>query len=160
MGETILEKMISTNISTVQFQDEKKEPKPTMDAMLIWSHCEEEEQLEMLSSKQNPGETETRVGWFWETINVNKEHENYLKLYLKYDGPYKFSGIGTHLGSGETFEIIEGEVNKRTKYWKFIALYENSLKNVSFSIGVGHMVKFGAVVITIKNQIIWTKNYV
>ena len=33
-------------------------------------------------------------------------------------------------GSGETFEIIEGEVNKRTKYWKFIALYENSLKKV------------------------------
>ena len=59
-----------------------------------------------------------------------REHENYLKLELKYDGPHKFSGIGTHLGSGETFEIIEGEVNKRTKYWKFIALYENSLKKV------------------------------
>ena len=112
-----------------------------------------------------------------------REHENYLKLDLKYDGPYKFSGIGTHLGSGETFEIIEGEVNKRTKYWKFIALYENSLKKVKgkmnekrlvqvsysdskksiiiflFSIGVGHMVKFGAVDIMTKNQIIWTKNY-
>ena len=46
-----------------------------MDAMLIWSLCEEEEQLEMLSSKQNPGETETRVGWFWETINVNVVEE-------------------------------------------------------------------------------------
>merc|ERR1711962_155837 len=80
MGFFILEKMISTNISTVQFQDEKKEPKPTMDAMLIWSLCEEEEQLDMLSSKQNPGETETRVGWFWETININKEHEKHLKL--------------------------------------------------------------------------------
>ena len=43
-----------------------------MDAMLIWSLCVEEEQLEMLSSKQNLGETETRVGWFWETININK----------------------------------------------------------------------------------------
>ena len=62
--------------------------------------------------------------------SIFREHENYLKLDLKYDGPHKFSGIGTHLGSGETFEIIEGEVNKRTKYWKFIALYENSLKKV------------------------------
>jgi len=113
-----------------------------MDAMLIWSLCEEEEQLEMLSSKQNPGETETRVGWFWETINVNKEHENYLKLDLKYDGPYKFSGIGTHLGSGETFEIIEGEVNKRTKYWKFIALYENSLKKVKGKMNEKRLVQY------------------
>ena len=64
------------------------------------------------------------------TWGIFREHENYLKLELKYDGPYKFSGVGTHLGSGETFEIIEGEVNKRTKYWKFIALYENSLKKV------------------------------
>merc|ERR1711990_1011445 len=101
----ILEKMISTNISTVQFQDEKKEPKPTIDAMLIWSLCEEEEQLEMLSSKQNPG-------------------------------------IGTHLGSGETFEIIEGEVNKRTKYWKFIALYENSLKKVKGKMNEKRLVQY------------------
>ena len=31
--------------------------------------------------------------------------------------------------------------------------------NVLFSIGDGHMVKFGAVAIMIKNQIIWTRNY-
>ena len=37
--------------------------------------------------------------------------------------------MGTHLGSGETFEIIEGEVNKKTKYWKFIAIYEGKKKN-------------------------------
>merc|ERR1711937_49128 len=116
------------SINTVQFENQSKVAKPSMDAMLLYSKIDEEYQLEMLSSKQNPDETETRVGWFFEIINGNKEHENYLQLDLRYDDPHHFSGVGTHIGSGETFQIIEGEVNKKTKYWKFIAVYEGGLK--------------------------------
>ena len=39
----------------------------------------------------------------------SREHENYLQLDLQYDNPHHFNGIGTHIGSGETFQIIEGE---------------------------------------------------
>ena len=82
-----------------------------------------------------------------------------MKLDLKYDGPYKFSGIGTHLGSGETFEIIEGEVNKRTKYWKFIALYENSLKKVKGKMNEKRLVQVPYNIMSLKNllQDFWSK---
>ena len=40
----------------------------------------------------------------------------------------EFSGSGKHLGSGKEFGIVEGELNKKTKYWKFIATYEGGIK--------------------------------
>ena len=66
-----------------------------MDAMFLYSKIDEEFQpkgsnfflkfavksyfliiepnkLEMLSTKQSPGDQETRVGWFFEVINGNK----------------------------------------------------------------------------------------
>ena len=49
-----------------------------------------------------------------------------MQLDLKYDGPNKFHGIGKHFEETNQFEIIEGEVNKKTKYWKFIAVYDGS----------------------------------
>ena len=38
------------SINTVQFENQAKEAKPSMDAMLLYSKIDEENQLEMLSS--------------------------------------------------------------------------------------------------------------
>ena len=48
------------SINTVQFENQAKEAKPSMDAMLLYSKIDEENQLEMLSS----------LGHWWNFINV------------------------------------------------------------------------------------------
>ena len=64
---------------------------------------------------------------------------------------FRISNPGEETSSGETFEIIEGEVNKRTKYWKFIALYENSLKKVKGKMNEKRLVQVPYNIMSLKN---------
>ena len=43
-----------------------------MDTLLHHSKMDEEDQLELMGTKQNPGDDETRVGWFFEWDNYVK----------------------------------------------------------------------------------------
>ena len=61
--------------------------------------------------------------------NYLRIKQNYLELTLNFnDSRTEFAGKGVHLGSGKEFGIVEGELNKKTKYWKFIATYEGGIK--------------------------------
>ena len=62
-------------------------------------------------------------------IYFNSIHQNYLELNLTYnDGRNEFTGTGKHTLSGKEFKVINGEVNKKTKYWKWIAEYDGGIK--------------------------------
>lgn len=114
----------------VCFEDKNKQARPTMDALFQHSKISEMEQLVLMQQHgQNPPEqTETRVGWFYE-INHDGIHPNYIELNLTYnEAKDEFSGKGVHLGSGKEFVIMEGGLNKKTRYWKFIACYEGGQK--------------------------------
>ena len=52
-----------------------------------------------------------------------------MELNIKYNEDRTcFSGTGTHFAGGQKFQIIEGEVSSKTKYWKFIAQYDSGMK--------------------------------
>lgn len=57
---------------------------------------------------------------------------NYIKLELKFnEDRSEFTGSGIHFANKQAFEVVEGAVNKKTKYWKFICAYEGGRKKAT-----------------------------
>ena len=116
-----------------------------MDALFADSNLDEMAQLIMLQQQNPPEAQETRVGFFYEdTFEGQRSHvkflrktifrpkPNYIKLELKFsEDRSEFTGSGIHLANKQAFEVVEGAVNKKTKYWKFICAYEGGRKKAS-----------------------------
>ncbi|CAG5102391.1 Oidioi.mRNA.OKI2018_I69.chr1.g278.t1.cds [Oikopleura dioica] len=115
----------------IVFQDKSKEARPTLDALFNDSKLDEMAQLIMLQQQNPPEAQETRVGFFYEDTFEGPK-PNYIKLELKFnDDRTEFTGSGFHFANNQAFEVVEGAVNKKTKYWKFICAYESGRKKAT-----------------------------